>query len=151
MAQANWTIKVDNSEIPQPELADSKELNNLVQRGVMPNPRPIEPIGDRYNPNMAYNQSGVLLSPQDAELVCIVDVAIKNGWNWRETVHDSITKGTEAEAVVKALKKAKANVRDLLLNVTFAKALFGQNYKEALQSMVIEEDILKYVRNKLNV
>lgn len=151
MIKTDWTdIKADNKETPLPEFANSQELNNLITRGIQPpQPKPIQPIGDRYNPNLAYNQFGVVLDEKDKELVDVIKLAIKNGWNWREMVHESIIKGTEAESVVKSMKKTGSNVRTLLLNLDFAKALFGKDYQKELQSLVLESDIMKYLKGKL--
>lgn len=148
----DWqNVTVDDKELPQPTYADAKELNNLTSRGIVPpNPTPITPIVDRANPNMPFNQFGVYLSGKDHELVEIIKLAIENGWKWQEIVHESIIKGTEAESVVKTMKKTKANVRDLLLDIDFARALFGDKYKEELQSLVLQRDIMKYIKDKLH-
>lgn len=153
MSNTTWTdIKADNKETPLPDYANPQELNNLITRGQMPaSPQPIQPIVDRYNPGLAYNQFGVVLNEKDRELVLIVDLAIKSGWNWRELVHESITKGTEAEAVVKSMKKSGSNIRTLILNLDFAKALFGNDYEKELQSLVVQQDVMRYLKDKLNV
>ena len=152
MEGTTWTgVKADNKYTPQPEYADSRELNNLVQRGIAPTPKPITSLEQQNIPERHFNQYGVFLTPQDQELVQIVEVAVKNGWKWQEIVHESIIKGTEAVSVVKSLKKKNTDVRSLLLNIDFAKALFGDKYKEALGELVLEGDILTAVRSKLNV
>ena len=152
MEGTTWTgVKADNKYTPQPEYADSRELNNLVQRGIAPTPKPITSLEHQSVPERHFNQYGVVLTPQDHELVDVVEIAIKNGWKWQEIVHESIIKGTEAVSVVKALKKRNTDVRSLLLNIDFAKGLFGDKYKEALGELVLERDILKAVRSKLNV
>ena len=152
MDRATWTgVKADNKYTPQPEFADSRELNNLVQRGIPPTPKPITSLENQSVPERHFNQYGVVLTPQDHELVDVVEIAIKNGWKWQETVHESIIKGTEAVSVVKSLKKRNTDVRSLLLNIDFAKALFGDKYKEALGELVLEGNILTAIRSKLNV
>ena len=151
MDRTTWTgVKADNKYTPQPEFADSRELNNLVQRGIPPTPKPITSLENQSVPERHFNQYGVVLTPQDHELVDVVEIAIKNGWKWQEIVHESIIKGTEAESVVKTMKKTKANVRDLLLDIDFARALFGDKYKEELQSLVLQRDIMKYIKDKLH-
>ena len=152
MEGTTWTgVKADNKYTPQPEYADSRELNNLVQRGIAPTPKPITSLEHQSVPDRHFNQYGVFLTPKDKELVEIVQLAIKNGWKWQEIVHESIIKGTEAVSVVKALKKRNADIRSLILNLDFAKALFGNKYKEVLSELVLEADLLKAVRSKLNV
>lgn len=152
MEGTSWTdIKADNKHTPQPELADSRELNNLIQRGIPPEPKPITSLDQQTVPNRHFNQFGVHLDPKDNELVQIVRIAVKNGWKWQEIVHESIIKGTEAESVVKALKRRNSDIRTLVLNLDFARALFGSKFKEELQSLVLEPDLLKALKEKLNV
>ncbi len=152
MDGTTWTnIKADNKNTPQPEFADSRELNNLIQRGIPPTPKPITSLEHQSVPDRHFNQFGVVLTPQDNELVQIVDIAIKNGWKWQEIVHESIIKGTEAVSVVKALKKRNSDIKTLIFNLDFAKALFGSKVKEALQELVLEADLLKALKEKLNV
>ena len=70
MNSTEWNIeKADNKYLPQPELADSRELNNLVQRGISPNPQPIVNLEQQQMPERHFNQFGVHLTPQDQDLV----------------------------------------------------------------------------------
>lgn len=151
--KTEWTdVKVDN-DTTQPDVADPKEVNDLINLGVTPTRSPITPIGGgfgRANPAPHFNQFGVDLSPVDMELVQIVDTAIKNGWKWQEYVSESIIVGTEAVSVVKKLKQHNANARDFLLNIEFAQALWGKDYEDKLKLAVVEPDILKYIKSTLD-
>lgn len=152
MEGTSWTgVKADNKHTPQPELADSRELNNLIQRGIPPTPKPITSLEHQSTPERHFNQYGVVLTPQDKELVEIIDIAIKNGWKWQDIVHESIIKGTEAVSVVKSLKKRNSDIKTLIFNLDFAKALFGSKFKEELQELVLEPDLFKALKEKLNV
>ncbi len=153
MNATDWNIeKADNKYLPQPDFADSRELNNLVQRGVMPNPQPIVSLEHQQLPERHFNQFGVHLTPQDQDLVQIVDIAINNGWNWRELVSEPITKGTEAESVVKVLLKRRITLRTFILNIDFAEALFGKKWKDELKELVVikPEELIPYLKERLS-
>ena len=67
-------------------------------------------------------------------------------------VSEPITKGTEAESVVKVLLKRRITLRTFILNIDFAEALFGKKWKDELKELVVikAEELIPYLKERLS-
>lgn len=141
----NIKIASPYDETPDAPMAAEDELNHVILTQNVPENRP-----QRFNPAIPYIDASAILNDRDEILLQAVKKAIDNGWiGYKSRINDAMTLGMEAEQLVKEMKRTKANVRDLLFDHEFAEALWGEEFKEKLQAMVLEPDVILYVKEHL--
>ena len=130
----NWDTKIETSANSQPE----------------PN------VQKRWNPNIPYApQPEVTFVGSDLVLFKAIDTAIQNGWQgWKLMLNDTVTRGLEAEGLLKQIKKYQKPLETLVYNKEFNYFLWIRNtakgnWRYHLQQMVIADNVVKYLEENM--
>lgn len=92
--------------------------------------------------------------PKNEKLRLIIETAIINGWQPNVASWNSETafrKKTWIENIAKKNQYFRSDQMILLLDHDFAKALFGEKWKEHLKNAVVHSNLLEYVYVSIDI
>lgn len=148
----------------EPDVADPREVEAIIAGGAIQPSQPLESSellkpdipgldpAPRYNANVPYAPPTINHSEYDLILIDAVRQAVKYGWkDAHRWANDAMTIGLEGEAVVKGMQRRGADVKTLIYDKSFAKAFFGEGWKDKLVVLIMSDNPMLVLKENLDV